>query len=328
MLSDSFLTESDLSALPMQDIDQEIFQWADMELESWNTDFTAFLPADYNNVWNGQADMFASSYGYIAPIASQQVNSEEQDPLRSSPHVIPHSNDGQNHNRKPRQPGQLVHDAVQSSNFDIDSWLLPSSSREDRREVNAGPSAESQEDMLKDYQSQRAVQNPVDSQQDYVLFPDSPQLDWGLESHLISWDIGSKYSGVGSGILRQRHINASIDEQDLRVSRSQGTSNNSVINSTEPFKTNQSYLPSPSASDGSEDDEGTSRPDLRRSRARSTVNDRQDSISQNSNHAQGFSEYLNQDTFGGVQQRYGVPTDRNEMSGRHGFELSSFLVLY
>jgi hypothetical protein len=291
ILPDTLLTDSDLSALSMQDIDQEVFQWADMELESWNTDFTTFPPADYNSGWNSQEDLFVPNYSYIAPIASDQVNSGQQDPLRSSPHVIPHANDGQNHDRKPRHPGQLIHDAVHSHDFDIDQWLLPALSREDHGDLPTGPSANSHKDTCKDYQSH--VQDSFGSRdQDYVLFPDSPQFDWGLEPHQISQDIGSKYSGVESGILRQRYIDANLDEQDLRTSRSGGISKNTVsrVQSTEIYQTNQSYLPSPSASDGSEDYEGTSGSDCSISGTCRTVNDGQDTILQNSNHAQSFSQ--------------------------------------
>lgn len=332
MLPEAILTDSDLFAFPTQSINLEVCQWADMELDSWNSDVTAFPPADFNNAWNSQEDIFAPSYGYVAPIASQDVRCGEQDLLRSSAQVIPHANNGQNHDRNPRQPRQLNHSNVHSADFDIDQWLLPSLSREEPRVVPVGHHANLHGDMFRDYQSQQAILDSVRTRdQDYVLFPESPQFDWGLESHQISRDIGNKYSNAESGILKKRRLDAPTDKQDLTKSPCQVISDDAlpVVQSAERLRKNLSYLPSPSASDGSEDNGSNCVFDATISGANDRVNYEEEFFSQNSNSTQSLSEHFNQRLMGVVQRSHDVPASSHDLiDGHHRYEPSFFPPLY
>jgi hypothetical protein len=288
----------------MQDFDPELFQLADMELDSWNADFTAFPPADNNNSWDSHEDIFTSIHGYGVSPEIQGGSSSEQVRSGSLPHVTTFAQE-----RLTRQPSQLVRDATYPDShgveFDIDQWLQSTTDQQHLKESQtqlAAAAARGGMDMSKHNPLQQGSQNSALSRdQDYILYPDSPQIEWGFESHLISRDIGEREwlprKEAGSGRLSKCHVDKSRYEQDPQGPASAGViisdSNYHVpgVQPTELFVMGVPgpYLPSPSPSDGSEGNTGTRVPDSNSSETEGIAYDTQDSLSQcstQSNYAQ------------------------------------------
>ena len=319
-LPGNLLTDSDLSALPMQDFDPEIFQFADMELDSWNVDFTTFPPVDGNNAWKSHEDIFAPNYEYTVSPVSQGVSSSEQVQSSSLPHVATfaeHVLTHQDQERQARQTGHLVRDAVSYDSrgleFDIDQWLHSTTDREDRKGLQSqqegGVPSESSNhseanenlftydilslpgtanfdgtfsqaskgnrrhrrlrrnqeakvrhvDIFKRTPFQPFLQNPIILRdQDYILYPDSPQFDWGLEPHQISRDIGSKEwhkrTGTESATSEKRHVDAPCSDQKSQGPTSTGLGipgsgyRVSGVQRKSFLEAPDRYLPSPSPS--------------------------------------------------------------------------------
>lgn len=257
----------------MQDFDPKLFQLADMELDSWNADFTAFPPTSNNNAWNNHEDIFAPNYGFSVSPVPQSVSSSEQFRSSSLPYVTTFAEQvspRQEQERQARPPGQLVRDAVYSDShgidFDIDQWLHSTTNREDHKHPQSQGAASSHMDMFKRNPFQQGLQNPLISRdQDYILYPDSPQFDWGLEPHQISRDIGSKewlpHTGAESVTSKKCRVDASSFDQDSQGPASagggipgsnyhvSGDQSKQFLELDEPYQ----YLPSPSPSDGSDE---------------------------------------------------------------------------
>lgn len=333
----------------MQDFDPELFQLADMELDSWNADFTAFPPADNNNAWNSHEDIFAPNYEYAVSPVPQGVSSLEKVRSSSLPHVTTFAEQvlpRQDQERQARQPGPLVRDAVHSDShgveFDIDQWLHSTTDREDRKDPQCQRAAGGHMDMFKHNPFQRGLQNPIISRdQDYILYPDSPQFDWGLEPHQISCDIGSKEwlppKGAKSATSKRRHVDASRSDQESQGPASAGVripgSNYHVpgVQSTqfldigEPYR----YLPSPSPSGGSEEVKGTSVSDSNVSGVEGTAHVTQDALSQFStqfNNAQRRRRHFERARLDAVPQQCDESVSgNNDVDGHHRYVPSSFL---
>jgi hypothetical protein len=351
-LPDTLLADSDLAVLPMQDFDPELFQLADMELDSWNANFTAFPPADNNTAWNSHEDIFASNYGSTASTLTRGVSSSEQVRSNSLPHVTTFAEQVlpcQEQDRQSRQPSQLVRDAVYTDShgveFDIDQWLHSTTDREDRKDLQSQLAANGPKDMFKDNPFQRGLQNPVISRdQDYILYPDSPQFDWGLEPYQISRDIGSKdrrpRKEPESGTSTKRPEDASPYEQDsqrptsagVRISSSNyqvpGVQSAQLLEVDQPYR----YLLSPSPSDGSADVKGICVSDSNASEADDTAYDTQDALSQCStqfNYDQSSYAHSGRARLNVVQQQCDVTLGGNdEVDGNYRYGPSSFLPLY
>jgi hypothetical protein len=262
----------------MQDFDPELFQLADRELDSWNEDFTAFSSVDSNNAWKSHEDIFAPNYGYTLSPVPQSVSSSEQVRSSSLPHVTTfaeHVLPRQDQERQARQTGHPVRDAVyydsRGLEFDIDQWLHSTTDREDRKDPQSQGGGGNHVDMFRRHPFQQGLQNPIISRdQDYILYPDSPQFDWGLAPHQISRDIGSKElpkrTGAESATSENRHVDASCSDQksqgptstEVRIPGSNyhvpSVQQNRLLELGVPDR----YLPSPSPSDSSENVKGIS----------------------------------------------------------------------
>lgn len=324
----------------MQDFDPELFQLADMELDSWNVDFTAFPPADNNNAWNSHEDIFAPNYEYAVSPVPQGISSSEKVRSSSLPHVTTFAEQvlpRQDQERQARQTGPLIRDAVHSDShgveFDIDQWLHSTTNREDRKDPQSQRAPGGHMDMFKHNPFQRGLQNPIISRdQDYILYPDSPQFDWGLEPHQISRDIGSKEwlppIGAEFATSRRRHVDASGSDQESQGPASAGVripgSNYHVpgVQSTqfldigEPYR----YLPSPSPSGGSEEVKGTSVSDSNVSGVEGTSHVMQDALSQFStqfNNAQRRRRHFDRARLNAVPQQCDGSVSGNNDVDRH-----------
>jgi hypothetical protein len=352
MLPDTLLTGTDLSALPMQDFDPELFQLADMELDSWNTDFTAFPPADNSNSWDSHEDIFTSIHGYGVSPEIQGGSSSEQIRSGSLPPVTTIAEQGlprQDHQeRLTRQPGQLVRDAAYHDShgveFDIDQWLHSTTDQQYFKESQtqlAAAATRGGVDMSIHNPLQQGSQNPVLSRdQDYILYPDSPQIEWGLEPHLISHDIGEKEwlprKEAGSGTLRKRHVDKSSHEQDPQEPVSTGeiiSDSNHHVPGVQPTQllvmgVLRPYLPSPSPSDGNEDSKGTSVSDSNSSGTEGIAYDTQDSLSQcstQSNYAQSRRTHCDCAPWGvGTRQSDSLVLVNDDVVGYHRYSPSYF----
>jgi hypothetical protein len=324
-----------MSAMPMQGFDPELFQLADMELDSWNAGFTAFPPANNHNAWNSHEDIFAPTHVFgFSPetqggIPSEQVRSGSLLHIPTFEEQVLSRQDHQE--RLARRPGQLSEDAYPESHvveFDINQWLHSTTTQGDFKESKTPLAASAATGRtLKHFTLQQDDQNPVLSRdQDYILYPDSPQIEWGLEPHLVSRDIGNREYLP----RRYRHIDKSSDEQDSQGPASVGARISGsnyyvpVVHSSHPLAVEApyQYLPSPSPSSSSKDAKDTKMSDCSLSEAEDTAYDTQDSLSQcsKSNYVQRHHRHSDCAQLDLIARRSDASASGNdEMDGYHGY---------
>jgi hypothetical protein len=399
MLPDNLLPDSDLSALPMQDFDPELFQLAEMELDSWNADFTAFPATSNSLAWNNHEDVFAPNYSLAVSPVTQDVSSLEQVRSKSLPHsttLAEQVSRHQDQDRHARQPGQIVRDPVYSDShgveFDIDQWLHSTADREDRKNLQSQRAASGmsrrklrrddytvgwicplgldqnaamamlddeheclpqspvdnkasllcsigdQRPTLASNPLQQRLQNPALSRdQDYILYPDSPQFDWGLEPHLISRDIGSKEwlpsTGAKSATSKKNHVDTSNSDHKSQGPASAGVRNpgsnyhvpgdqsTRFLEMGEPYQ----YLPSPSPSTGGEEVKGISVSESNALEAEGTAYDTQDAFSQYENqYMKPYSRHCDHDSEPYPRQFEVALSGNDEVDGHYRYAPSFF----
>ncbi len=328
----------------MRNFDPELFQFADMELDSWNADFTAFPTANNHNDWSSHEDIFLPNYGYRISSVPQGGSSSEEIRSSSLPqvttyveHVLPRQD--QDQDQLARQFGQLVRDTVYPDphgvEFDVDQWLHSTTDlehcKDSRYQRDGSGAAGGHRNMLTQDLSQRGLQNQIILRdQDYILYPDSPQFEWGLEPHQIFRDIGNKewlQCKEAASEMSKQSVEASPYEKDPRGPASaavripgsnyhaSGAQLTQLLEMAPPYQ----YLPSPSPLDSSEDVKGTSVSSCNLSEAEGTAYDSQDSVSQcwtKSNYAQSRHRHFNSAQLNVVQrQSNGSVLGNDEVDG-------------
>jgi len=199
-LPDPLFPDSDLSTLPMQNIDPELFQLADIELDSWNSQFTAFSNLAYTNQWNSHEDVFTPSHSPAEGSDLLSPNSSQQYSLNNfSVPVIRQGQEGSVMQRRDgiiAPPGQQSQDLIYPDSFgfdfNIDQWVHSSPEGE---EHNYRRTAQTSHTVVEPTTRHLSLDEfrtrPDRHDHDYILYPESPQFDLELDRHDAIRDIAS-----------------------------------------------------------------------------------------------------------------------------------------